>query len=175
MIHFYQNSISGFPFALLSQMPVLKELRLYGNQISGFPTITSQSLEVLSLGYNPLGTLPVTAFASTPSLTEIHLYWAAITDILPGTIVNMNNLTMVSLRDNHLTSLPEACIVMPGLPYTNVYLHNNTITSVAPNAITGVGGGVVGPSRQPTDGAGGDHVETHAGGRCYPSTSGVTP
>lgn len=87
MIHFYQNSITAFPFDLLSQMPMLSELRLYGNQITGFPTISSQSLEILSLGSNPLGVLPETAFASTPSLREIHLYGSGITEILPGKLL----------------------------------------------------------------------------------------
>ena len=81
---FNMNSISTFPFSSLSTFTELLSLDLRVNNLQWFPKITSPTLEVLYLSHNPLGGLPVDAFAGTPSIIDLHLSNTQITEILPG-------------------------------------------------------------------------------------------
>lgn len=78
------NNLTIFPFAALSTFTELLSLDLRTNNLQGFPSITSPTLEVLYLSHNPLGNLPVDAFAGTPSIIDLHLSSAELTQILPG-------------------------------------------------------------------------------------------
>lgn len=84
-MYFYNNNLGSFPTQDLPSFPNLRELRLYKNSISAFPSLSSQSLEILSLGDNPFGSIPSDAFSDTPSLKEVSLYGAGVTQISPGT------------------------------------------------------------------------------------------
>uniref|UniRef100_A0A0P4WBP4 LRRNT domain-containing protein n=1 Tax=Scylla olivacea TaxID=85551 RepID=A0A0P4WBP4_SCYOL len=84
LMHFYYNNIYDFPLAELASFTKLREVRLYGNNFSLLPPLTSLSLEIFSIGYNPLKIINGTTFAATPALRELHLYGVNLTELQPG-------------------------------------------------------------------------------------------
>ncbi|XP_045101385.1 oplophorus-luciferin 2-monooxygenase non-catalytic subunit-like [Portunus trituberculatus] len=143
LMHFYYNNIHDFPFAELASFTKLREVRLYGNKFSLLPPLTSLSMEIFSIGYNPLHVINDTTFAATPALRELHLYGVNLTELQPGIFSKLPNLSFLSLRDNHLSNLLDATVTLGGVDGGQVYLQNNDLTFVAPNALTGLGGGCV--------------------------------
>lgn len=134
------NNISVFPFSTLGNFKELLSLDLRVNNLQGFPKLTSSTLEVLYLSHNPLGELPVDAFAGTPSIIDLHLSNNKITQILPGTFQSLTNLRNVGLGNNQLTELVEnsvQCNSNTGL----VDLGYNELRTVHPNAFPGLSGG----------------------------------
>ncbi|KAK8399281.1 hypothetical protein O3P69_003418 [Scylla paramamosain] len=127
------NNISVFPFSTLNNFKELLSLDLRVNNLQGFPKLTSSTLQVLYLSHNPLGGLPVDAFAGTPSIIDLHLSNTEIPQILPGTLEALPNLRNVGLGNNHLKELAQnsvQCNSNTGL----VDLGYNELRTVHPNA-----------------------------------------
>lgn len=55
-----------------------------------------------------------------------------------GTFGGLPDLSFVSLRDNQLSTLPGEAVILGGHAGGLVYLQNNGLTQVAPNALTGI-------------------------------------
>lgn len=94
---FNLNNISVFPFSTLSDFKELLSLDLRVNNLQGFPKLASSTLQTLYLSHNPLGGLPVDAFAGTPSIIDLHLSNTKITQILPGKFIIVNLLLIILL------------------------------------------------------------------------------
>ncbi|XP_042216928.1 oplophorus-luciferin 2-monooxygenase non-catalytic subunit-like [Homarus americanus] len=131
------NNISSFPFLDLKDFPMLTSLDMRHNEIKGFPELYSETLGSLFLSVNPLGELPVHAFANTPSLVNIHLSQTRIPEIIPGTFENLKLLKNLGMGANLITHLDEnaiQCSHTTGL----IDLGYNTIRDVHVNAFPGL-------------------------------------
>lgn len=81
---FYRNTISSFPFHVLSSFTNLKTLSLADNSLQELPDLSSATLEHLYLDNNPLGQVAATTFANTPALSVIYLQETGLREIVPG-------------------------------------------------------------------------------------------
>lgn len=139
---FHQNKISDFPFHVLSSFTDLKSLSLADNNLQELPDLSSATLEHLYLDNNPLEQVAATTFANTPVLSVIYLQETRLQEIVPGTFSGLPNLEMVYLFRNYLTEVPEGAVEFPDVD-GSVFLSLNNISTVAPNAFTGMTGGKV--------------------------------
>lgn len=82
---------------------------------------TLRSLEVLSLSSNKLWTVPT----NMPSkLHTVDLSNNSLTQILPGTLINLTNLTHLYLHNNKFTFIPDQSF-WPTLSIAEITLYNN--------------------------------------------------
>lgn len=111
-------------------MPGLKVLDLSGNQIESIPEKIGalKNLKELTMNYNALRSLP-SSIGSLTKLERLSLYNNKLTT-LPSSMEKLKNLTNLFMMDNKLTSIPA---LPPKLTLLDMKLNN--LTSV-PEAIT---------------------------------------
>ncbi|XP_045605180.1 oplophorus-luciferin 2-monooxygenase non-catalytic subunit [Procambarus clarkii] len=138
-MHFENNDIAVFPWGELSSFTALVDLDVSSNSISTFPALISHSLKYLDLSNNSLGLVPDTAFKGASVIEEIYLNDVNMLEIVPGTFSGLHQLSTVSLNNNQLTEVPEGSIQFTVTSrYTDVFLSENKISTIAVNAISGV-------------------------------------
>ncbi|KAK3854466.1 hypothetical protein Pcinc_039060 [Petrolisthes cinctipes] len=131
------NNITSFPFASLSSFsPGLLSLDLRSNALGEFPALASSTLQTLYLSNNPLGSLPVSAFVSTPSLVDLHLSNTQIPEVFTGTFTPLTQLVNLGLGNNLLRRLEEGAI-QAATSLALIDLGYNTLTYVHPQAFPG--------------------------------------
>ncbi|XP_040831450.1 toll-like receptor 7 isoform X1 [Ochotona curzoniae] len=124
-------------FSGLSQ---LQSLYLDGNQLLEIPPQLPRSLRLLSLEANNIFSITRENFTDLVHLELLYLgqncYYRnpcnASFFIEKGTFQQLQNLTVLSLKDNNLTAVPE------DLPtsLTELYLYNNIITKIQENDLS---------------------------------------
>lgn len=81
---FNDNEIATFPFEEVEHFTQLKRLSAHFNHITSFTPLFSQSLLFLDLTLNPIDSVSPTAFKGCPSLQEIRMMSAGLTDLASG-------------------------------------------------------------------------------------------
>ncbi|XP_069157497.1 oplophorus-luciferin 2-monooxygenase non-catalytic subunit-like [Procambarus clarkii] len=140
-LDFFKNNLTVFPFNDIPSFTQLQYLDLQYNNLQQLPEISSLTMETLYLSNNPLGSIPLKAFANTPAISVIHLAETGIREITPGIFSELPQLGEVDLWNNKLSSLPEGTFNFSSK--ASVYVGSNNITKVDVNAITGMSVGRV--------------------------------
>nr|XP_053645619.1 oplophorus-luciferin 2-monooxygenase non-catalytic subunit-like [Cherax quadricarinatus] len=131
------NKITMFPWEELPLFTSLVTLELSDNKITPFPTLASESLQNLGLIFNPLESLPLTAFRATPSLLTISLEKARISNVIPGTFDGLAQLLEVDLSGNQLNELLTGTVQFTSTGRHYLFFQRNNISRVASSAFTG--------------------------------------
>ncbi|XP_050323510.1 toll-like receptor 7 [Bactrocera neohumeralis] len=117
-----------------SRLRRLQQLNLQHNNISTFASNALaglSSLRILNLSYNHLETLPADAFAGNKELREIHLQGNELYDLPKGLLHRLEQLLVLDLSANQLTSHHIDNNTFAGLIRLIVLnLSNNALTRV---------------------------------------------
>ncbi|CAL4094515.1 unnamed protein product [Meganyctiphanes norvegica] len=139
-IEFDANDISIFPFETIEGFTNLRYLSLEKNSIAVFPRISSQSLNYLSLIWNPTGNFPADAFENLPSLIIVELGLSDVVSIEAGAFSNLSELYELGLEFNLLSHIPAGAFATSSANLDEIYINNNRIEEVEPNAFQAVNG-----------------------------------
>lgn len=129
-----KNSISNLPYGTMNSYTAMEYLDLSENLLGELPPLSSPSIKVLNIHGNSLGNLPVDTLHGLTNLTQFIAYNIELTEITPGTFEGLVELEIVSAFDNHLWRLEAEAFTTSGHRLQYVDLHNNSITSVEPDA-----------------------------------------
>ncbi|XP_071532322.1 oplophorus-luciferin 2-monooxygenase non-catalytic subunit-like [Panulirus ornatus] len=132
------NKINDFPFETVPLYSALHTLTLEENYLANLPPFESASLEVLSVSGNRKMTFNDTVFHATPSLREIYMDRLLLQNLMPGFLLNLENLTVISLEENRLTELGELTIATERESLASVNLNYNQISYLYPSALQGL-------------------------------------
>ncbi|CAL4133480.1 unnamed protein product [Meganyctiphanes norvegica] len=139
VMDFNGNRIHKFdPLSNLSIYPKLKMVDLCFNHLPSIPSVMlSDSITHLNISYNPIGELPIGAFAGLTQLKYAHIWETGLSDIKPGIFTDIDTLEYVSLEFNQLEYLPVDAVTCTNCNLTMVDLnHNYRLREVEPGAIT---------------------------------------
>ncbi|CAL4061229.1 unnamed protein product, partial [Meganyctiphanes norvegica] len=143
-ISFRFGIVESFPFSTLDKYTSLNNLLFQDGPIEkGFtycPEIKNSHVYDIHFGSNPLGNIPIGSFSNAPALKKIGLATCDISNIQPGTFKNLINLEWLNLPANHLTELKTGSLISGGLNLREIYLQDNKIEYIEPNAINGTSG-----------------------------------
>nr|XP_045620685.1 oplophorus-luciferin 2-monooxygenase non-catalytic subunit-like [Procambarus clarkii] len=134
IISLRNNRIYNLPFGTMDSYTVMESLDLSENLLGELPALSSHSLKVLNIHSNSLGVLPVDTLHGLSNLTRFIAYNIALTDIIPGTFEGLVDLEILNLHSNSLWKLDGDTFSTSGRSLQYIDLHNNYITSVAPDA-----------------------------------------
>ena len=111
----------------LGQLEGLQEIHADRNILSSMPNLTTElpTLTKLYLHENKISTVTSGYFAKLPALEELDLTSNLLKQL---TIGQLDNLEILSLMDNDLTSMPTFTHVMPEL--NSLLLYKNSISSI---------------------------------------------
>lgn len=135
----YSNQLTdeSFPWSTLGEYPKLWRVHLHHNLFTQFPTLTSEAIEDINLWENHITTFNRESFEGAPNLRIIDV--SPFIDGFPGdSFLPLEQLEEIHLSNNRLGNLLEGKFILNSLNFKYLYLSNNSISDIHPNAITGV-------------------------------------
>ncbi|XP_066969441.1 oplophorus-luciferin 2-monooxygenase non-catalytic subunit-like isoform X2 [Macrobrachium rosenbergii] len=138
-LELYSNQLTddSFPWSTLNEYPKLWRVHLEHNLFTVFPTLISESLEDISLWANPIVTFSRESFEGAPNLRIINVS-PYIESFPEDSFMPLEKLEELHLSDNRLGNLVEGQFFLNSPNFEYLYLSNNSIASIQPDAITGI-------------------------------------
>ncbi|CAG0879487.1 unnamed protein product [Darwinula stevensoni] len=131
------GNVNSFPFDILPEMTVLKELKMAFNSLTGVPVLHSTSLEILDLAYNQIQSLEEGAWY-LPKLTTFRLVGNELMTLPEGMVSNMERLVSFECQINRLgPTLPKDLLNFASSTLNLINLAGNGISKLERGAITG--------------------------------------
>ncbi|XP_015609044.1 slit homolog 1 protein [Cephus cinctus] len=129
------NFISVIEKNSLKDARNLRDLLLVRNKITGYEKDSlaelPKSLIFLNLNENLLEILDSYTFSSVPGLQILLLEGNRISDIRPGALRNLNNLTLLNISKNPLKQLNNGSLFGLSInPPTSLYIHDNVLEQI---------------------------------------------
>ncbi|XP_042893891.1 oplophorus-luciferin 2-monooxygenase non-catalytic subunit-like [Penaeus japonicus] len=135
------NQISSFPFDELPLFTSLSQLYLYSNDLDHFPQLESEYLTMVSLSFNRVSEIPVDGFKGVPNLEIFYFEGNNLRQITPGTFAGLQRLRGLYLPNNNLNHIHQGAFETSSTSFRVLTLSSSHISSIEPNAITGLKGG----------------------------------
>ncbi|KAK8723100.1 hypothetical protein OTU49_011844 [Cherax quadricarinatus] len=133
------NQLNRFPFETLSNYIRLSSLVLDDNEFSELPSITSSSLQSISVSGNPhMKFDSPTLFEGAPLLSRISLARNNIINSTVGLLAPLNYSAIIDLSGNELTFIDENTFKPPGDTLLQIILDHNKIKDIRHDAVHGL-------------------------------------
>lgn len=134
----YSNLLTDetFPWETLNEYPKLWRVHLHHNLFRTFPQLVSDALEDINLWENPITTFTRESFEGAPNLRIINVS-PNVEGFPEDAFQALENLEELHLSNNHLGDLHRGHISLNSEKFKYLYLSNNGISTIEPDAITG--------------------------------------
>lgn len=138
-LEMYSNLLTdkSFPWSSLAEYAQLWRVNLENNLFSTFPNLTTETLEDLNLWGNPVTTFTREALQGAPNLRILEV--SPYLESFPvDAFQDLHQLEELHLSHNLLGDLRRGQVTLNSPAFKYLYIADNAISSIEPDAITGV-------------------------------------